>query len=163
MTTREVPAAAFKRVENHCRDSCSCLYPVPAEEGSGQERFRGPKSDYCLHPVGACFPELDFLWWVHFPGSGLLDSYLSVSSIVEEGRVFSNKTSFHIGSNKDLSKQWSGLDSQGSVSLERTVWGELMGCVLRRVLAGMHWGPSTVNQARGRVTENSLHPPPSPA
>ena len=147
MTAREVPAAAFKRVENHCRDSCSCLYPVPAEAGPGQERFRGHKSGYCLHPMVACFPELDFLWWVHFPGSGLSDSYLSVclSPLVEEGRVFSNKASFHTGSNKDLSKQWSGLDSQGSVSLERTIWGELMECVLRRVLAGMHWGPSTVN------------------
>ena len=83
---------------------------------------------------------LPWFWAVRF-----LSVCLSVSSIVEEGRVFSNKPSFHTGSNKDLSKQGSGLDSQGSVSLERTVWGELMECVLRRVLAGMHWGPSTVN------------------
>lgn len=76
---------------------------------------------------------------------GFLTVCLSVSSVVEEGRVFSNKPSFHIDSNKDLSKQWSGLDSQGSVSLERTLWGELMECVLRRVLSGMHWVSGTVN------------------
>ena len=41
---------------------------------------------------------------------------LSVSSVVEEGRVFSNKPSVHVDPNKDLSEQWSGLDPRGSVS-----------------------------------------------
>ena len=90
---------------------------------------------------------------------GFLSVCLSVSSIVEEGRVFSNKPSFHTGSNKDLNKQWSGLDSQGSVSLERRAYGV---CV--KESSGRNaLGPQHSKLSQRRVAENSLQPPPSPA
>lgn len=61
---------------------------------------------------------------------------LSVSSSLEEESVCANKPSVHLGPNQDSGKQWSGLDSRGSLSCETTVREGLLEGVFGRVPLG---------------------------
>ena len=69
---------------------------------------------------------------------------LSVSSSLEEERVCANKPSVHLGPNQDSGKQWSGLDSRGSLSCEHRE-GRASGGSVWEGPAGMHQGYDIVN------------------